>query len=54
MCEVKAEMQENSSDNHFLMFLCFIVDNFESVYCVILAVQEKEVSILYCHKKLKG
>ena len=50
---VKPEMHKNFSDNRFLMFLSFLMDIFESVNSVNLALQSKEVNVFHCHKKWK-
>nr|XP_039255155.1 protein FAM200B-like [Styela clava] len=50
--DVKPEMHKNFSDDRFLMFLSFLVDIFESVNSVNLALQGKEVNVIHCHEKL--
>ena len=52
--DVKPDMHKNFSDDHFLMFLSFLVDIFESVNSVNLALQDKEVNVLHCHEKFKA
>ena len=54
LCDVKPEMLKNFSDDRFLMFLSFLVDVFESINSVNLALQGKEVNVLHCHEKLKA
>ena len=47
-------MHKNFSDNCFLMLLLVLMDIFESVNSVNLALQGKEVIVLHYHEKLKA
>ena len=51
---VKPEIHKNFSDDRFLMFLSFLVDIFESVNSVNLALLGKKVNVLHRHEKLKA
>ena len=45
-------MSEKFTDNHFLTCLSFLVDIFEYVSSLNLALQGREITVLHCHEKL--
>ena len=50
----KPELHQKFSDNCFLMCLSFLVDIFESVNFVNLALQGKETNLIHCQEKLSA
>ncbi|KRZ16292.1 Zinc finger BED domain-containing protein 5 [Trichinella zimbabwensis] len=50
--DAKPDMNAKFSYVHFLISLSFLVDIFESVNSINLALQGKEISVLHCHEKL--
>ena len=50
----KPELHQKFSDDCFLMYLPFLVDIFESVNFVNLALQGKETNLIHCQEKLSA
>ena len=50
--DVKPDMHAKFSDVRFLVSLSFLVDIFEFVNSINLALQGKEITVLHCHEKL--
>ena len=48
----KQVMSEKFTDNRFLTCLLFLVDIFEYVSSLSLALQGREITVLHCHEKL--
>lgn len=50
--DAKPDMHAKFSDVRFLICLSFLVDIFDSVNSINLALQGKEITVLHCHEKL--
>ncbi|CAI9718742.1 Hypothetical predicted protein [Octopus vulgaris] len=49
---LKKELHRQFFNTRFLMCLSFLVDNFESVNSVNLALQGKDINVVHCHEKM--
>ena len=54
LCKLKPKMHKNFFDDRFLIFLCFLVNIFESVNSVNLALEGKEVNVTPLPRKIDG